>query len=349
MNLVRCKTCVMPNTRPDTHWVDGECSACISYRNRPTIDWDARLTMLHDLLDRHNGRCIVPVSGGKDSTYQVVKLKELGAYVTAVCATTCMLTEMGRRNLDNIGRLANELIEYTPNQQQRAKLNRLGLEMVGDISHPEHMAIFTVPFRAAAQTGIPLLFYGENPQDQYGGPPGSDQAMQMTRRWVSEFGGFNGLRHTDLEPLAGDMSYYAPPDPKALGKIEAHFLGQYIPWDSNENAAVAKAHGFLCVAPCEANWWPEENQDNAQTGLHDHLMWAKFGFGRGCQQISVDVRRGEVTRDYALGWVHRYDGEFPTRYMNIPFTDVLEHIGMSFNQFQMCVKNFTNTDIHAGS
>jgi hypothetical protein len=30
--------------------------------------------------------------------------------------------------------------------------------------------IFTTPFRAAHATGIPLLFYGENPQNQYGGP-----------------------------------------------------------------------------------------------------------------------------------------------------------------------------------
>jgi hypothetical protein len=32
----------------------------------------------------------------------------------------------------------------------RAKLNRLGLELVGDISWPEHVSIFTTPFEAVA-------------------------------------------------------------------------------------------------------------------------------------------------------------------------------------------------------
>ena len=42
MTMTRCKTCCMPTTRPDTAFVDGECSACVNYRNRPTIDWEAR-------------------------------------------------------------------------------------------------------------------------------------------------------------------------------------------------------------------------------------------------------------------------------------------------------------------
>src|SRR6185295_336946 len=182
--MIRCKTCVMPNTRPDTPFIDGECAACRAYARRPQIDWDARKASLVALLDRHDGRCIVPSSGGKDSTYQVMTLLGLGADVTIVTARTCHLTSVGRANIDNLARHART-IEVVPNMAVRAKLNRLGLEMVGDISWPEHCAIFTTPFKVAALLGIPLIFYGENPQDQYGGPMGSEEAMQLTMRWVT--------------------------------------------------------------------------------------------------------------------------------------------------------------------
>jgi hypothetical protein len=88
--MIRCKTCVMPNTRPDTPFIGGECSACVSYRKRATIDWVEREAELKAILASHGNRCIVPSSGGKDSTWQVLKLLELGADVTVVTAKTML-------------------------------------------------------------------------------------------------------------------------------------------------------------------------------------------------------------------------------------------------------------------
>lgn len=338
--MIRCKTCCMPNTRPDTPFVDGECAACISYKKRPQIDWDARKSELLALLDRHDGRCVVPSSGGKDSTYQALTLLELGADVTVVTARTCHLTEVGRKNIDNLARYVRT-IEVVPNMTVRAKLNRLGLELVGDISWPEHAAIFSTPFRVSDQLGIPLIFYGENPQGQYGGPLGSDEAKTMTRRWVTEFGGFLGLRPDDFVGMEGiterDMLDYEPPEDT---KAEAHFLGQYIAWDSHRNAEVAKAHGMVCINPCLANWWDFENLDNAQTGIHDYFMFLKYGFGRGCQQIGVDVRSGRIDRDAALAWVEVHDGAFPSDYMDVSLCEVLDRIGMTRQRFDECVGRF---------
>jgi hypothetical protein len=320
----------MPNTRPDTAFVDGVCSACLSYQRRPQIDWDARKAELIALLDRHDGRCIVASSGGKDSHYIALTLRELGAEVTAVTATTCHLTPIGRRNIDNLARHVRT-IEVTPNRTVRAKLNRLGLELVGDISWPEHVSIFTIPFTVSEALRIPLIFYGENPQDQYGGPLGSDEARMLTQRWRSEFGGFLGLRPSDLVGNAGltdeDLSDYTTSAYHL--KAEAHFLGQYIPWDSYRNAEVAKDAGMQWALPCQANRWPWENLDNAQTGLHDYFMWLKFGYGRGCAQISVDVRSGKVFRDGALGWVEKHDGILCNEYAGVKLEDVLDRIGLN--------------------
>ena len=348
--MIRCTTCLYPISKPDLVFSEtGECSACLAYKARPEIDWDARKLELIDLLDRHHGSCIVPSSGQKDSTAQVVKLKELGAHVTTVTATTCHLTVIGRKNIDNLARIADRTIEVTPNKLVRVKLNRLGLELVGDVSHPEHMAIFTTPFRVAVDMRIPLIFYGENPQSQYGGPQGSEQAKQMTSRWVSEFGGFLGLRPKDFVGMEGitenDMRDYMPP---RLDNVEAHFLGQYLPWDSHENAALAISHGMQYEVPCNANWWPWENLDNAQTGIHDHMMWLKYGYGRACAQLSVDIRPGRIPRENALIEIDKRDGLFPFVYAGVKVQDMLDRIGMDLKELFVIMDRFTNKKIHDG-
>ena len=354
--MARCKICVMPDTRPDTEFVDGVCSACIAYEQRKLIDWEGRREALLNLLENHRRPggeydCIVPSSGGKDSTYQVFTLIELGAKPLVVTATTCHLTDIGRANIDNLARYATT-IEVTPNREVRRMLNRLGLQMVGDISWPEHVAIFTTPFKIAVAMNIPLIFYGENPQNQYGGPLDSLDARVMTRRWVSEFGGFLGLRPQDLvehvAQIGGTMDDYMPPTAEEIERVgvEGHFLGQYIPWDSRRNARMAIAAGLKLrennSPPCYANWWPHENLDNAQTGLHDWMMFRKYGYGRGCAQISVDVRTGTVDRAAALRWVLDHDGAFPDHYMCVHHEKVLDLIEVTPNQLVDIAERFTS-------
>lgn len=352
-----CRTCCIPDTRPDTFFTaDGQCSACVSHARRPAIDWAAREGDLVKLLETtpRNGSgfdCIVPSSGGKDSTWQVLKMIELGARPLVVTATTCHLTPIGRANIDNLARYASTL-EVTPNKSVRAKLNRLGLEMVGDISWPEHCTIFTTPFKVAADMGIPLIFYGENPQEAYGGPQGSDEAKVMTRRWVSEFGGFLGLRPADFVGMEGiterDMQDYMPPAAAGIDRIgvQAHFLGQYYEWDSRRNADVAKRAGMRFELPTPSNWWSDENLDNAVHGLHDYFGYLKYGYGRCAAQISIDVRNGLISRAEAVNWCNLHDGLWPGIYAGIPLCEVLDRIGMTFEQLRACAARFTNRDIH---
>lgn len=348
--MIRCRSCVMPNSRPDVYFdASGQCAACINYANRPTIDWEARKKALIELLDRHHGEVLVPSSGGKDSTYQVLTLLELGAHVTVVTARTCHLTPIGRANIDNLARYA-KTIEVVPNMTVRAKLNRLGLELVGDISWPEHAAIFSTPFKVASAQRIPLIFYGESPQREYGGPMGSEEAKQMTARWRHEFGGFLGLRAEDFvgkESITDrQMDDYRLTCADNTHEVEAHFLGQYIPWNSRENAKVAIEHGMEHELPTQANWWDFENLDNAQTGIHDFFMWRKYAYGRGCTQISVDVRSGRLRREEALKWVKKWDGHFPHFYMGIPIEVTLDRIEIKAPQFRKIVDQFTNRDLH---
>ena len=323
--MKRCITCLYPVTKPDLAFDErGECSACRCYAARPEVDWEARHKELLTLLDIHNGECIVPSSGGKDSTYIAMRLKELGAHVTAVTATTCYLTPIGRRNIDNLARHVRT-IEYTPDRGIRKKLNRMALDMVGDLSWPEHVLIHRVPFMLGQELNTPLLFYGECPNNQYGGPQGTENIKQMTAEWVSEFAGFLGLRAEDFIGLEGITErnmrdYMAPEAPD----VEAHFLGWFEPWDSHRNAETAINAGMEACLPTPANLWPHENLDNAMTGLHDAGCYRKFGYGRFVAQASVDIRSGRENREEMLNKALEVDGLFPWTYAGVGLAEVLD-------------------------
>ena len=77
-------------------------------------------------------------------------------------------------------------------------------------------------------------------------------------------------------------------------------------------------------------------------------MWLKYGFGRGCQQMSVDVRAGVVQRRHALDWVEKHDHLFPYVYAGVGFDEVLAGISMRLHEFNLCVDRFRNEAVHAG-
>ena len=138
------------------------------------------------------------MSGGKDSTYQVVTAIELGMNPLCVTSVTCDFSEIGRRNLNNIKKLGVDLIEVGPDLITRNKLNKIGLLELGDISWPEHVGIFTIPVRVAVNFNIPLILWGENSQNEFGGPVGKEKNNILNRKWLEEFGGLIGMRVSDL-------------------------------------------------------------------------------------------------------------------------------------------------------
>ena len=168
-----CTKCMLPDTKPNLHFEDGICNACINYENRKNINWKERKKELVSILKYYKDKaqnkwdCIVPVSGGKDSTYQVVTAIKLGMNPLCVASRTCDFSNIGRKNLDNIRELGVDLIEVGPDAKTRQKLNKIGLLELGDISWPEHVSIFTAPVKFALAYDIPLILWGENPQLEY--------------------------------------------------------------------------------------------------------------------------------------------------------------------------------------
>jgi len=249
-------------------------------------------------------------------------------------------------------RLGVDYIEASVNPVVRRKINRLALDQIGDISWPEHVAIFTIPVRIAVQFGIPLIIWGENSQNEYGGPAANADNNVLTRRWLEEFGGLLGLRVSDLIGREGiepkhviQYTYPSDEDLRRVG-VTGLFLGHYLPWDGYHNAQVAHEHGFeFYSGMVEGSVVNYENLDNVQTGIHDYFKFLKFGFGRATDLACLHIRRGRMTREEGLKLVRERDGKFPWVYLGYPIEEVLEEIGMSLKEFIACCDAFTNKKI----
>lgn len=358
--LTYCKRCVMPSTRPDLLLDNlGICNACRSYENRSQVDWDLRYKELLNILKKfklnntnNNWDCIIPVSGGKDSTYQVVRVLQLGLNPLCVTATTCDLSDIGRNNIENIKKLGVDYIEFSPNPVVRSKLNLIGLKQVGDIAWPEHVGIFTIPVRVAVQYKIPLIIWGENSQNEYGGPESANNNNQLNRRWLEEFGGLLGMRVSDLIGQKGIESkhiipYTYPSDEKLheIG-VTGLFLGHYLPWDGLSNVLIAQANGFTSYHKVvEGSFVNYENLDNHQHGIHDYFKFLKFGFSRASDIASLHIRRGRITRQDGIDAVKRLDGLFPWEYLGKSLDKILQPLNISIDEFILICDKFTNKNI----
>lgn len=351
-----CRRCVMPETKPDLFInEDGVCSACLNYEHRPVINWDERHKELLQVLDRYrdqtggNWDCVIPVSGGKDSTYQVIRILQLGMNPLCVTATTCDLTPIGRKNIENLKNLGVDYVEFSPNPIIRRKLNRIGLEQVGDISWPEHVGIFTIPVRVAVQFKVPLIIWGENPQNEYGGPAVDSNNPILDRRWLERFGGLLNLKVTDMVDMSNiktqDLIPYTYPSDEDLKNVGVTgiFLGHFIPWDGYSNALIAQAHGFSTLeTTVEGSIVNYENLDNFQTGIHDYFKFLKFGFGRATDIACMHLRRGRISRQNAIEMVQMHDGKFPWTYLGKPLKVILEPLELTVDDFIKICDRFTN-------
>ena len=352
---VRCKICIYPDSRPDAGFVDGVCSACRQYAARANVNWHERKAELACLLEKARERgaqydVVVPVSGGKDSLFQVITMIEMGAKVLAVNAGTDKLSDIGRRNLDNVKNYC-DLIEWTPNIEVRKKLVRIGLRQIGDLSYPEHCAIWAVPTRIACLMKIPLVIWGECPQSEYAAPEGVPIPTRLDGAWVAQFGGMLGLRLSDLAGVEGlteaDLSVFRFPSAAdlAAGNVEGIWLGDFLDWDGWKNAFVAQQYGFECSPlPVETSLANYENLDNAATVLRDWLRYLKYGYSRATDIACNHIRRGRLTREEGLRLCERAE-VFPQTSLGMPLADVLEYFGLTMAEFMAECEKWTSPEL----
>lgn len=356
IDLRYCSRCVFPESKPDLFFDEnGVCSACIGAEKKANeIDWEQRRKDFFSIVEHYRkpeGQpgwdCLVPVSGGKDSTYQAWFLKyECGMNPLCVCFETTNITELGQRNLDNLSDMGMDVIYFKKNHPAYKSMVVEGFKRVGDEMWPNHLGIFTIPVMVAVKFGIPLIVWGENPQKEYGGPLESIKNNVLDRAWLEEFGGLLGNRIQDMVGVDGlterELTPYFYPSEEELKKvgIVSVFLGHYFFWDARRQLEIVKQHGFSVKedGPVEGTYTNYENLDEKMHGLHDYLKFVKYGFGRATDHACIDIRNNRLTREEGLNLVKQYDGKYP----HLSINEFIKYSGMSKEEIDAIIDSFTN-------
>ena len=349
-----CKKCVMPNTKPDLHFDEnGVCDACRSQESKnDNIDWNAREKEFLDLVKKYKIHpdydCVIGVSGGKDSTYQVIKVLELGLNPLCICFEPTIPTEIGRKNLDNLNNLGVDLIHIKRNPKVYKKLAKEAFQRTGDNEWQNHLGIFTSVPKFAVNFNIPLIIWGESPQIEYGGPASSKTRNTLDRQWLEEFGGLLGNRISDMVGVNGltkkDLSLYTYATDEDIYRVGVTglFLGYYFKWDLREVVKKAKEYGFSVQdRPVETTYENFENLDCYSNHVHDYLKYVKYGFGRATDNACLDIRLGYITREEGVRLVNKYDGIPPKKAIK----EYLDYTGFTQKEFDKIVDSYTNKKI----
>ncbi|MBQ7616415.1 MAG: N-acetyl sugar amidotransferase, partial [Butyrivibrio sp.] len=261
MKMRYCKRCLQPDTRPGIVFDDEQvCFACRYEESKATIDWEQRHAELQAFADEAKAEakkrgntydCIIGVSGGKDSTFQAVYAKEkLGLNPLLINCMPDEITEIGRKNIENLNNLGFDIISIRPNPIVAKKLARKSFFERGNIIAASEYCLWASSYIMAVKFNIPLIIQGENAALTLGAAKNQEttgnafSVMQLETIRGASVDSFVDLSNNITEK---DLFLYKIPtveEMQAKG-IKAIFLQYYTKeWSQVTNADFAIARGL---------------------------------------------------------------------------------------------------------
>jgi N-acetyl sugar amidotransferase len=301
---------------------EGVCRGCRNAEAKLRIDWEARAADFRRLADEARARgadydCVIPVSGGKDSYWQLVTSLEHGLRPLCVSYVPPGRTELGESNLRRLLGLGVDHLELRIDPEVERRFVAKAFAKTATSGLVTHMAIYAWPLRVAVERGIPLVVYGENSAFEYGSEEEALAGPQVDRRWLRRFGvtaGTTAADWVDEELSARQLSaFFRPSDERieAAG-VRAVFLGHYFFWDPERSRAIATRHGFRARAEGpRVGHYDYVNIDDDMLGVHHHAKWFKFGITRSWDTASMEIRAGRLSREAAIELLRERGAETP--------------------------------------
>ena len=321
-----CSKCIYPIVSANLILDDdGVCSACILQEEFDELTpgfWKIKENKFRELAEwakqksTSNYDCIIPVSGGKDSYYQVHQAIKYGLKPLLVTYHGNNYLDVGQRNLDRMRHVFNaDHMVMGPSETTLIELNKLGFDMMGDMNWHAHAGIKTYPMHIAVKFKIPLVIWGEITWSVSGMFSPNDYA-QFNKRTVFEHD-MRGYTIQDmLDQNTGltekDLAWLVMPSDKEFEDAETKgiYIGNFFKWDPNVHAKemVEKYDFEFADEPFERTYRMMSNLDDMhENGIHDYMKFIKFGYGRATDHTSKDIRSGYMTREKGIEKVKQYD------------------------------------------
>jgi N-acetyl sugar amidotransferase len=334
--MKRCSKCILPETYADIKFDENDvCDVCRQVDELKKVDWIAKEREFRSILEKYKDLakrqdnpydCIVPFSGGKDSTYTLYTLtQQYGMKPLAVTFNHLFFTDVVKENTTKVlNKLGVDHVMFAPDWQVAKKLCLKSFKLTGDFCWHCHCGIYAYPMQIAVKYKIPLLVWGTTDYSNTGGL----RDWKFFRRYVNL-----GLNPEDL---VGDgitlrnLQPYTYPSEKELKDLNIIGInqGDYIRWNVREQVELIKREFGWKGSNVEGSFVDYDKIECKYVGIRDYIKFIRRGYGRSAQLASVDIRAGLMTREKALEVIKEYDGKRPSS-----LDAFLEDIGISEKEY----------------
>lgn len=351
--MKKCTRCGLPETYETIEFdADGVCNICRQREFKADrIDWAARKHGLGELIESYRGKydydCLVPFSGGKDSTYTLLHLvKEYKVKPLVVQFNHGFMRQTLKDNNERtFKKLGVDVISFTPNWKVVKRLMLEALVRKGDFCWHCHTGIFSYPMHVAIKFNVPLVFWGE-PSSEYTAyyDYRDDQVEEVDEARFNRYVNLGitaqdmkGMIEQDFDLDPRDLQPYTYPPLRDLKRIKYRSvcLGSYIPWDVKQHVRLIQDELGWQGDEVEGMPWdlyPYEKIECYMQGMRDYIKWLKRGYSRVTQMTALDIRNGRMTREEQQKLVKEYEGHKPN---SLPI--FLDYLGITEDEFNAIV------------
>ncbi len=357
--LRRCGNCLLPETY-ETIEIDKNNSSCNMCRTseykKTNVDWAKRKLMLDDVIEKFRGKydydCIVPFSGGKDSTYTLYYLlKEYKIKPLVVRFNHGFMRSNHEKNVERtLKKLGADFLDFTPDWQVVKRLMFESFTRKTDFCWHCHTGIYSYPLQIALKYNVPLVLWGEPLAEMSAYYTYEDDLIEwedenkfnIYRNLGITADDMHGMINTPENPIDKRSLYpYTYPKLEELKRINYYSvcLGSFIPWDYKKHTKIIMDE--LGWQGDELEGVPTEiNQEFAKIecwmqGTRDYIKYLKRGYGRVTQLVNFEIRNERMTTEEAWDWIQKYDGRKPES-----LGVFLEYMGMTEREFFDTIKDF---------
>lgn len=346
----------MPDTRPGLFIDDsGVCSACRHAEYKETVDWNIRQKQFAKLCTKYRANsdendCLVAVSSGKDSFWQVYTLVEkykMNPLLVSVWNSDW--TQTGLQNFETMqSRFGVEAICLHSNKEVNKKISKAIFEHDGFTAWLFDRYIYTYPIWMAIELNIPLIFYGENTSLEYGGPltketPSSIE--QIHNDAVREYD-WSLFEKAGVNPANIPYSNFPSSDLIMDSQINPQYMSYYFKWSGYEHMIEMKKLGWKSLN--DTGEWKREGYiedydqiDDIAYCVDPLLKYPKYGHARATDVASIWIREGRISREEGIKLVKEHDHKMDP----LALEHYLKFSGYTEKQFWEILNKFWNLNI----
>ena len=356
-----CKICIMPDTRPRIIMNDDNvCNACINAQlKKNIIDWNDRKNQFFETLkilkENKNNKevnqfydCVIPWSGGKDSTSIALKLKfEHNLNPLLVTFSPLIKNDIGSFNRDLLSKMGFDSVFVRPNQNIASKLSKRFFIERGNPKVAWDAGINTAPVQVALNYKIPTIFYAEHGESEYGGLVISEESKKRrdTREVIEHQIGDYPENWVTSEIHQKDLFTYIYPNKNELKKLNIFYFSYFFKWSMFENWEYVKKNlPQFKTNPqgrTEGTFTNFDSLDDKIDPLYYYMQYIKFGFGRATRDACRMIQNNQMNREEAVKLARKYDHEFPKHDLE----EVLKYLNLNLKELNLLIDKHRNKEI----